>query len=211
MSSTVTADELDYVEIDRPLVELAVNALASAERNALRVVTAESCTGGLIATVLSEAPGAADYFDGAFVCYTAEHKCAALGIDPKLIEHRGVVSREVAIAMAKGALAHSDADLAVAVTGVAGPERDEDGNPVGLVYLACVRRSGDSVCVNNRTSATSGGRRFAIAPLVKPSPCLPRSRAASPRPHPVGARRYCRASPWRSHARPSPRDRRRVS
>src|SRR6187401_2228765 len=107
MSSTVTADELDYVEIDRPLVELAVNALASAERNALRVVTAESCTGGLIATVLSEAPGAADYFDGAFVCYTAEHKCAAVGIDPKLIEHRGVVSREVAIAMAKGALAHS--------------------------------------------------------------------------------------------------------
>jgi nicotinamide-nucleotide amidase len=70
-----------------------------------------------------------------------------LGGDPKLIEHRGVVSREVAIAMAKGALAHSDADLAVAVTGVAGPERDEDGNPVGLVYLACVRRSGDSVCV----------------------------------------------------------------
>ena len=113
MSSTVTADELDYAEIDRPLVELAVNALASAERNALRVVTAESCTGGLIATVLSEAPGAADYFDGAFVCYTAEHKCAALGIDPKLIEHRGVVSREVAIAMAKGALAHSDADLAL--------------------------------------------------------------------------------------------------
>jgi nicotinamide-nucleotide amidase len=126
MSSTVTADELDYE---------------------LRVVTAESCTGGLIATVLSEAPGAADYFDGAFVCYTADHKCAALGVDPKLIERCGVVSRQVAIAMANGALAHSDADLAVAVTGVAGPERDEDGNPVGLVYLACVRRGGDSVCV----------------------------------------------------------------
>src|SRR5512133_2861814 len=86
MSSTVTADELDYVEIDRPLVELAINALGSAERSELRVVTAESCTGGLIATVLSEAPGAADYFDGAFVCYTADHKCAALGVDPKLIE-----------------------------------------------------------------------------------------------------------------------------
>jgi len=147
MSSTVTADDLDYVEIDRPLVELAINALASAERNALRVVTAESCTGGLIATVLTEAPGAADYFDGAFVCYTADHKCAALGVDPKLIERDGVVSRQVAIAMANGALAHSDADLAVAITGVAGPERDENGNPVGLVYLACVRRSGDSVCV----------------------------------------------------------------
>jgi nicotinamide-nucleotide amidase len=147
MSFAVTTDELDYVEIDRPLVELAVNALASAERNAFRGVTAESCTGGLIATVLSEAPGAADYFDGAFVCYTADHKCAALGVDPKLIERDGVVSREVAIAMANDALAHSDADLAVVITGVAGPERDEDGNPVGLVYLACVRRGGDSVCV----------------------------------------------------------------
>jgi len=86
MSSTVTADDLDYVEIDRPLVELAINALASAERNALRVVTAESCTGGLIGTVLTDAPGAADYLDGAFVCYTADHKCAALGVDPMLIE-----------------------------------------------------------------------------------------------------------------------------
>src|SRR6187551_3014297 len=92
MSSTVTADELDYVEIDRPLVELAVNALASAERNALRVVTAESCTGGLIATVLSETPGAADYFDGAFVCYTADHKCAALGDRPEA--HRALRGRE---------------------------------------------------------------------------------------------------------------------
>ena len=103
MSSTVTADELDYVEIDRPLVELAVKALDSAERRELRVVTAESCTGGLIATVLSEAPGAADYFDGAFVCYTADHKCAALGLDPGLIERCGVVSKQVATAMANGA------------------------------------------------------------------------------------------------------------
>jgi nicotinamide-nucleotide amidase len=147
MTSPATADELDYVEIDRPLVELAVNALGSAQRHKLRVVTAESCTGGLIATVLSEAPGAAEYFDGAFVCYTANHKCAALGVDPGLIERCGVVSKQVAVAMANGALAHSDADLAVAVTGVAGPERDEDGNPVGLVYLACVRRGGDGVSV----------------------------------------------------------------
>ena len=147
MSSTVTADELDYVEIDRPLVELAVKALALAERRKLRVVTAESCTGGLISTVLSEAPGAADYFDGAFVCYTANHKCAALGLAPELIDRCGVVSKQVAVAMANGALDHSDADLAVAVTGVAGPEPDEEGNPVGLVYLACIRRGGDSVCV----------------------------------------------------------------
>src|SRR4029078_309499 len=105
MSSTVTADDLDYVEIDRPLVELAINALASAERNALRVVTAAACRGGLVATVRNAAPGAADYFDGAFVCYTADHKCAALGVDPKLIERDGVVSRPVAIGLAKRVIA----------------------------------------------------------------------------------------------------------
>jgi nicotinamide-nucleotide amidase len=147
MTSTVTADDLDYVEIDRALVELAIDALACAQRKKLKIVTAESCTGGLIATVLTEAPGAADYFDGAFVCYTADHKCAALGLDPHLIERFGVVSEQVAVAMANGALGGSDADVAVAVTGVAGPERDEDGNPVGLVYLACSRRGRETVCL----------------------------------------------------------------
>ena len=68
----VSADELDFVRIDRRLVELAVEALENAKKAGLRVVTAESCTGGLIATVLSEAPGAAEYFAGGFVTYTPE-------------------------------------------------------------------------------------------------------------------------------------------
>jgi nicotinamide-nucleotide amidase len=144
---SVSADELDFVQIDRELVELAVEALEKAKRANLKVVTAESCTGGLIATVLSEAPGAAEYLAGGFVTYTPEQKCAALDLDAELIERYGAVSAEVADAMARGALDCSEADIAVSVTGVAGPEADERGNPVGLVYFACARKAGKCVTV----------------------------------------------------------------
>ena len=147
MTANVSADELDFVQIDRKLIELAVGALEHAKCAGLRVVTAESCTGGLIATVLSEAPGAAEYLDGGFVTYTPEQKCTALKLDAKLIEQFGTVSAEVADAMARAALDCSQADIAVSVTGVAGPEPDERGNPVGLVYLACARKAGTCVGV----------------------------------------------------------------
>lgn len=156
MPPKVSPDELDYVQIDDTLVGLAVRALQAAERNGLKVITAESCTGGLVATVLSEAPGAVDYFDGGFVCYTPEHKCAALGIDRKLIERCGAVSAEVATAMVEGALAGSTANIAVAVTGVAGLDTDEKGNPVGLVYVAAGRRGADIICVKRNFG--DGGR-----------------------------------------------------
>lgn len=146
MSQRVPPEELDYVQIDDALVDAAVRALEAAERAGLKVVTAESCTGGLIATLLSEAPGAAEYFDGGFVCYTPAQKSAALGIEPHLIETRGAVSEEVARAMVQGALENSDADIALAVTGVAGPDSDEKGNPVGLVYIAIARRGVESLC-----------------------------------------------------------------
>jgi nicotinamide-nucleotide amidase len=147
MTANVSADELDFVQIDRKLIERAIEALERAKRAGLRVVTAESCTGGLIATVLSEAPGAAEYLDGGFVTYTPEQKCSALKLDAKLIEQHGAVSAQVADAMARGALDCSQADIAVSVTGVAGPEPDERGNPVGLVYLACARKAGNCVGV----------------------------------------------------------------
>ena len=147
MSEQVTADKIDYVKPDKALIELAVNALAVAERTGLRVVTAESCTGGFIAAVLSEAPGAAEYFEGAFVCYTKDNKCTALGIEPSLIERYSAVSAEVAKAMAEGALDRSSASIAIAVTGVAGPDRDEANNPVGLVYFACSKHGVKTVCI----------------------------------------------------------------
>jgi len=149
MTEHLAADELDYVQIDNQLVESAIDALDRAKRADLKVVTAESCTGGLIVTVLSEAPGAVEYLDGGFVTYTAQQKCQALGLDPTVIEEYGAVSAEVAEAMARGALECSQADIAVSVTGVAGPEPDERGNPIGLVYFACARRGGTCLQVKH--------------------------------------------------------------
>ena len=134
MTANVSADGLDFVQIDRKLIERAIEALERAKCAGLRVVTAESCTGGLIATVLSEAPGAAEY-----VTYTPEQKCTALKLDTKLIAQYGAVSAEVADAMARGPLK--------VCLGVAGPEPGERGNPLGIVYLACARKAGSCVGV----------------------------------------------------------------
>ena len=156
MTMNVPAEQLDFVRIDQELIDCAVRALDQLKCAGLKVVTAESCTGGLIATVLSEAPGAAEHLDGGFVAYTAEHKSLALRVDKRLIDRYGAVSPEVAEAMARGALACSEADIAVSVTGVAGPEPDQRGNPIGLVYLACARRGGD--CVGIRRDFGDIGR-----------------------------------------------------
>lgn len=118
----------------------AADLVASAGRANLTIITAESCTSGLLATVLSEAPGAAKILHGGFVTYTKEHKALALGVAEELLHAKGAVCQEVACAMAEGALAHSKADLAAAITGVAGPEPDDDGNPVGRVFIAAARR-----------------------------------------------------------------------
>ena len=121
MSEDVSASQLDYVEVDLALIERAIKALESAKRSGLKVVTAKSCTGGLVAMVLSEAPGAAQFLEGGFITYTPEQKCVALRLDPALIEKHGAVSAEVADAMARHALECSQADIAVSVTGVRRP------------------------------------------------------------------------------------------
>ena len=104
-------------------------------------MTAESCTAGLLAQVLSDAEGAAEHFHGAFVTYTKGHKTCALGGPGGLLhERQGAVCGAVARAMAEGALLRSTATLAVAITGVTGPKPDEDSNPVGRVCIAVARR-----------------------------------------------------------------------
>jgi nicotinamide-nucleotide amidase len=106
------------------VIELAKAAKAS-------VATAESCTAGVLAVLLADAPGAAERFHGGFVAYTKENKTAALDVPSSLIAAHSAVSAEVAEAMASGAVCRCPADIAVAITGVAGPEPGEDGNPVG--------------------------------------------------------------------------------
>ena len=98
--------------------------------------TAESCTGGLIAKRITDLPGASSALTGGIVSYTNQVKINVLGVSPELLEEQGAVCADVAIAMAKGARAVLGCDLAVSATGVAGPDSDDRGNPVGLVYVA---------------------------------------------------------------------------
>lgn len=120
-------------------VERQVRALLErACRQSLTLATAESCTGGLIAALLTDVEGCSHVFERGFVCYTDAAKADMLGIDPALIAREGAVSAPVALAMARGALGHCEADVALAVTGFAGAAGPE-GEP-GLVHLACVRR-----------------------------------------------------------------------
>jgi nicotinamide-nucleotide amidase len=111
----------------------------------LRVATAESCTGGLVAATLTEISGSSDVFERAFVTYSNSAKETMLGIDAQTLELHGAVSSETAEAMAKGALARSPVDLAVAVTGIAGPKGETPGKPVGLVHFAAASRRGHAL------------------------------------------------------------------
>lgn len=118
----------------------AADLIAACAAYGLRIATAESCTGGLIAATLSEIPGASRVLERGFVTYTNEAKVEMIGVDPLLIERVGAVSPEVVISMAEGAVAHSRADMAVAVTGLAGPDGGTPAKPIGLVYLAVAVR-----------------------------------------------------------------------
>lgn len=137
--------EIEWTKIDQPLVEQAAAVMELAKRRKRSLVTAESCTGGLVAAVLSEAPGASEWLHGGFATYTKEHKTAALGVSANLIATAGAVSEPVARAMAEGALTHSRADVAVSVTGVAGPTLDDDGTPVGIVHFAVAQRGSETM------------------------------------------------------------------
>ncbi len=124
------------------LDRLAARIVAHAGEKALAIVTAESCTAGTLAALLADAPGAGSCFQGGFVTYAKACKTRLLGVPAVLIAAHTAVSREVAERMATGALDASGADVAVAVTGVLGPEPDEDGNPVGLIHIAAATRGG---------------------------------------------------------------------
>ena len=114
--------------------------LALCRQNQLRIATAESCTGGLIAGLLTDVPGSSDVFDRGFVTYSNAAKIDQLGVPAGLIEQHGAVSEAVARAMADGALRHSQAHMAVSVTGVAGPGGGSVAKPVGLVHFAVARK-----------------------------------------------------------------------
>lgn len=132
------------------LADLAKRALETAKATNRSIVTAESCTAGKLSGLLSEAPGASALLHGGFVAYTKDNKSRALGVSAELLREKSAVCVDVAVAMAQGALARSPANVAVAITGVAGPEPDEDGNPVGRMCIAVARQGAPAIWTEKR-------------------------------------------------------------
>lgn len=111
-------------------------------KRGLKIATAESCTGGLLAATLTAIPGSSDVFERGWVTYSNEAKSESLGVLAELIADKGAVSLEVAQAMARGALHRSHADVALSITGIAGPGGGTSEKPVGLVYIGLARNDG---------------------------------------------------------------------
>ena len=116
----------------------------------LTIATAESCTGGLVAAALTSVSGSSAVVDRGFITYTNAAKTQSLGVPHSLLNAHGAVSVEVARAMADGALHNSNADVAIAITGIAGPGGATDDKPVGLVYFACAREHMRTVTLEKR-------------------------------------------------------------
>jgi len=132
------------------------------QKHALLVATAESCTGGLLSGLLTEVPGSSGMFERGFVTYSNAAKTELLGIPAPLIERHGAVSEEVARAMANGVLEHTPAHIALAVTGIAGPDGGSPEKPVGLVYFGVAAR-GEATRVVERRFGSIGRSAIRLA------------------------------------------------
>ena len=128
----------DIDELARKLVKLCAD-------EGVKLATAESCTGGLVGGALTSVPGSSAVVERGFITYSNDAKIEVLGVDALALEQFGAVSAEVAAQMARGAVEFSHADLAVSVTGIAGPDGGTDEKPVGLVYIGIATRAGTSM------------------------------------------------------------------
>ena len=136
--------------IDRTLRTKATQVLKVFRARGLKIATAESCTGGLVAGALTEIAGSSDVVDRGFVTYSNAAKEAMLGVPAATLKRYGAVSTETAVAMAAGALKNSEADITVAITGIAGPGGGSAQKPVGLVHFAAASRDGRQFALHRR-------------------------------------------------------------
>jgi nicotinamide-nucleotide amidase len=127
------------------IIQSATETIASCKSAGLMVATVESCTGGLVAGALTSVSGSSDVLDRGFVTYSNEAKNELVGVPLQLIEAYGAVSTEVARAMAQGGVDRSNAQIAVSITGIAGPGGGTETKPVGLVHFGCLREGGEIV------------------------------------------------------------------
>jgi nicotinamide-nucleotide amidase len=134
----------EYPVFEAETLDLARSALDACRTRGWRVATAESCTGGLVAAALTAIAGSSDVVERGFVAYSNKAKSELLGVPAETIAAHGAVSAETAVAMAEGAVARAPVDLAVSVTGVAGPGGGSAQKPVGLVICGVARRGGPS-------------------------------------------------------------------
>jgi nicotinamide-nucleotide amidase len=170
MTTPTPAPSDPWAEALRPEVPLLADALRA---RGWRLSTAESCTGGLVAAACTALAGSSDWFERGFVTYSNAAKTELLGVPAALVAAHGAVSEPVARAMADGALARSAADLALAVTGIAGPGGAVPGKPVGTVWLAwgrtgtlrseCLHLAGDRAAVRSATVRAALQRLLAVA------------------------------------------------
>lgn len=136
--------------LDDDIVEAAKRLLDICKRKNLTLATAESCTAGLVAGTLAEVPGVSSMLERGFITYSNEAKQEMLGVSANTLERHGAVSRETAEEMARGALAHAPVDIAVSVTGIAGPDGGTAEKPVGLVHFGAAARSGRLIHAEKR-------------------------------------------------------------
>lgn len=158
--------------------KLATKVIDGLRARGLTLVTAESLTGGLIGSVLTSIPGASDSYWGGVVSYSIDAKERLLGVSAGTIAQYGVVSGETASEMAEGACMASGADVAVAVTGVAGPSGGSPETPVGTVYIACALKGRDAVAIRiqERGSRDRVRRLTVVRALSFVLDCLDRNR-----------------------------------
>jgi nicotinamide-nucleotide amidase len=151
---------------DAPLRAAAKRVLDLCRARDLRVATAESCTGGLVVAALTEISGSSDVVDRGFVTYSNAAKQAMLGVPAATLKRHGAVSAQTAKAMAAGALKNSQADLAVSITGIAGPGGGSKQKPVGLVHFAAARRGGRRIA-RKRLYGAIGRRRVRLRSVAE--------------------------------------------
>jgi nicotinamide-nucleotide amidase len=137
------------------IVDSAAALVHACRSQGLKIVAAESCSGGLLAAALTEVAGSSDVFERGFITYSNAAKVEMLGVGAAVIERHGAVSAAVAVAMADGALRQSLADISVSVTGIAGPGGGTVQKPVGLVYIAVQRRTDTAAVQRFNFAATS--------------------------------------------------------
>ena len=135
---------------DRAIIEAAAALIKLCVQRSLKLATAESCTGGLVAGALTEVPGSSAVVDRGFVTYSDAAKQQMLGVSAETLRDHGAVSRQTAEAMARGALGEANADVVVAITGIAGPGGGGPDKPVGLVHFAVASRAGNLIHAEKR-------------------------------------------------------------